>query len=127
MKTGPALASFDDFGNWIPALPAEEIRPPLVSPSEASPSSGLSHRSRRIRLHSRRHISLSSVLYAPGSAGFEVGVAFYVYCAFSGAYSSPSRFSAMAFRAAASGASPISSSPRRASRGPASKASSRRF
>ena len=87
MKTSPALASFDDFGNWIPALPPEENRPPLVfADAKPRPPRDLPIEAGDLACIQGRHISLASVLYAPGSAGFEVGVAFYVYCAFSGAH-----------------------------------------
>lgn len=88
MKTSPALASFDGFGNWIPGIPSEENRPPLVFAEETKPRPPRDFpiEAGDLACIQGRHISLASVLYAPGAAGFEVGVAFYVYCAFSGAH-----------------------------------------
>lgn len=100
MKTSPALASFDDFGNWIPALPPEENRPPLVfADAKPRPPRDFPIEAGDLACIQGRQISLSSVLYAPGAAGFEVGVAFYVYCAFSGAH----LFSVKIFRYGVSG------------------------
>lgn len=101
MKTSPALASFDDFGNWIPGLPSEERRPPLVfaETPKPLPPRDFPIEAGDLACIQGRHISLASVLYAPGSAGFEAGVAFYVYCAFSGAH----LFTAKIFRYGVSG------------------------